>query len=137
MQNARNLGPASDRRAVERVPTKLRGMLFVDGAECQIADYSPRGARLSFAGEPPAGPRFILIIWATGAGFTAIERWRTASEIGVQFEKRLDLRGKVPAHLAAIKAKWLARRPKLNRWKLKECGAIAGHRGAPRQVRLS
>ena len=110
-----------ERRAAERVPTTLRGKAFVGvgGAsnprDCQIADFSKRGARLRFDCGAPEEDQFIVVVWSSGLAFEAKLRWRRGDEIGVQFLGSRDLRRPPPPNLEAIRSLWLRRRPRLRR----------------------
>ena len=108
-----------ERRAAERVPTTLRGKAFPTaspgGRDCQIIDFSKRGARLRFEGDLPADDRMVVVVWSSGLAFQAQMRWRRADEMGVQFTGSRDLRRPAPPELEAIRALWLRRRPRLRR----------------------
>jgi hypothetical protein len=111
---------ATDRRAVERVPTSLRGKVFRASRDslpldCTIADYTRAGARLRFKTDPPPEARFIVVVWSSGLAFEAEARWRRGQEIGVCFVSSRDLRRPAPPHLAAAQALWRKRRPRFTR----------------------
>ena len=48
-----------DRRAVERMPTTLRGKVFPGELDCVIANFSKHGACLHFDARPALGDRVI------------------------------------------------------------------------------
>jgi hypothetical protein len=104
-----------DRRAAERIATSLRGKVFPGALDCTIADFSKIGARLRFAGEPPAGQRLTMVVWSSGVAFEATVRWRYGQEIGLQFSSSRDLRRPAPPHLVEIQALWMKRRPRVGR----------------------
>jgi len=64
---------------------------FQDGSSpklCMIVDISEGGARLRLKA-PQAAPEMIKLLLATGGGTRLCQvRWRSSSEIGVQFVKR-------------------------------------------------
>ncbi len=103
---------ARDRRALERVPTTLRGKVFPGEIDCVVKDFNERGAKLQFSEQPVAGERVILVIWTSGLAFEAQVRWRTSAAIGVQFIQRCDFRSRTPAMFWPARAVWLkSRRP--------------------------
>jgi hypothetical protein len=113
-----------ERRALERLPTTLRGKVFPGALDCIIADYNARGAKLQFD-EPQTLPeRIVLVVWSSGLAFEAQPRWRSASEVGVQFSSSCDFRGRVPARLSAIRALWRKRRPHIGRRQMLKTSAM-------------
>ena len=94
----------SERRALPRQSTTLRGRAFPGGFECLVRDYNERGARLQFTGERPDTDQFVLVMWATGLAFEGQARWRAGGEIGVQFLRSCDFRGRTPAFFWAARA---------------------------------
>ena len=106
---------APDRRAVERVPTALRGKVFPGAVDCVIADYTRLGARLRFDEAPPTARRFVMVVWSSGLAFEAEVKWRAGDEIGVRFASSRDLRRPAPPHLAEAQALWRKRRPRFLR----------------------
>ena len=108
-------GRVVERRAAPRVATALRGKVFPGAVDCRIADFTRKGARLTFEAAAPAGERFVLVVWASGAAFEALVRWRRGRELGVRLEASRDLRRPAPAHLAEAQALWVARRPRVRR----------------------
>ena len=104
-----------DRRVLERVPTALRGKVFPGQVDCTIADFSKHGARLRFAQPPQIGDSVIVVVWSSGVAFEAVTRWRSRTEVGVQFISSRDLRRPAPPHLVEIQALWSERRPRLAR----------------------
>jgi hypothetical protein len=129
--------PVRNRRELARTPTTLRGKAFPGGRDCVIDNFNRRGARLVFSDVPPADAQLVLVIWSSGFAFAAEVRWRGGAEMGVQFQRRYDLRKMVPPELAEVKEEWLNRRQRLPRRKLQDCQVITGYRGPPRGVRLS
>jgi hypothetical protein len=127
---------ATDRRRFERVSTTLRGKVFPGARDCVIHDYSKRGARLGFVGEPPSDEQMVMVIWTTGLAYEVTRRWASGHQIGVQFTRPIDLRGPAPAHLAEIKTQWLNRRQRLRRRELNSCGAVERW-VSPHDVRIS
>ncbi|MFI4934809.1 MAG: PilZ domain-containing protein [Caulobacterales bacterium] len=117
-----------DRRTLERTPTTLRGKVFPGPRDCVIADFSKHGARLRFDARPALGERLVVVVWSSGLAFEAVTRWRSGDEVGVQFTSSRDLRRPAPAHLAAIQALWLKRRPRMGRRKLIAHAAIIDKR---------
>jgi hypothetical protein len=137
MRGSPDRTPAADRRDAQRTPTTLRAKVFPGGLDCVIRDIHVRGARARFESRPPADDRIVVVIWSTGVAHEAVRRWRCGAEAGFQFLSRFDLRGRVPARLADVKAQWLSRRHQLSRTQLKQCPVMVGYRGSPRAVRLS
>ena len=126
----------ANRRDSERTMTTLRGKAFPGALDCVVNDFSRRGARLIFPAQLPLDDHLVLVIWTTGLAFETETRWRETSEVGVEFQRRFDLRGTVPSRLLSVKAQWLNRRRRLPRRTLLDCRAMTGFR-APRAVRLS
>lgn len=116
---------ARDRRAAERIPTSLRGKVFPGAMDCVIADFTKQGARLRFDAPPPAGRRFVMVVWSSGLAFEAEACWRNDHEIGVRFTSSRDLRRPAPPHLAEAQAMWRKRRPRLRRKAIIGSPAIA------------
>lgn len=111
---------ARERRTIPRVETTLRAKAFPSAADCVVADFNERGARLRFEqGAPPAGGRLIVVIWTTGLAFEGQVCWRTGSDIGLRFIRRCDFRSRVPSDFWAARSAWLRSRPKLKRRMLK------------------
>jgi hypothetical protein len=137
MSSVATTAPVRNRRELTRTPTTLRGKAFPGGRDCVINNFSRRGAQLVFAGQPPGDTRFVLVIWSSGFAFAAEVRWRGEAEMGVQFQRRYDLRKTVPTDLATVKEEWLNRRQRLPRRQLQDCQVMTGYRGPPRGVRLS
>ena len=108
----------TERRAVERTPTTLRGKVFPGAVDCVISDYTRRGARLRFQGAAPNHTRFVVVVWSSGLAFEADIRWRQGRELGVRFLSSRDLRRPAPPYLAAAQAAWRKRRPRITRRKL-------------------
>lgn len=77
-----------------RKPTRLPALVrSTDGGtlvgRCLIVDMSEGGARLKFEGVPDLPPSFILVLSRDGYAHRHCEvRWRTETEIGVQFVKK-------------------------------------------------
>ena len=117
-----------DRRAVERMPTTLRGKVFPGELDCVIANFSKHGACLHFDARPALGDRVILVVWSSGVAFEAATRWRAGDEVGVQFLSSRDLRRPAPPHLAQIQALWMKRRPRIGRRALIKNAAIIDKR---------
>jgi hypothetical protein len=107
-----------ERRRHERVPTALRAKLFPGAVDCVIADLTDRGARLRFEHRPMIGDHVVVVVWSSGLAFEAVVRWRAGDQTGVEFLHKRDFRRPVPAELAAIRAQWLKRRPRIRRRKL-------------------
>ena len=78
MGEAAQIEDFSDRRALERLATTLRGKLFPGELDCMITDYNARGARLHFEEPPPADENLVLVVWSSGVAFEATARWRSA-----------------------------------------------------------
>ena len=108
--------------------TTLRGKVFPGAVDCLITDYNAKGARLHFEEHPEVGEHVILVVWSSGLAFEATPRWRTDLEVGVQFVASCDFRGRVPAHLAAIRAIWRKRRPHIGRRKMLKTSAMIQRR---------
>jgi hypothetical protein len=117
-----------ERRALERMPTTLRGKLFPGGIDCLITDYNAKGARLHFEERPAVGDRVVLVVWSSGLAFEAVTRWRTALEIGVQFSSSHDFRARTPARLAPIREIWRKRLPRIGRRKMMKTSAMIQRR---------
>jgi hypothetical protein len=115
MVQAFALARRRDRRAADRLTTALRGKVFPGAADCVIADFSKRGARLRFDEAPPADACFVLVVWSSGLAFQAEVRWSEGDELGVEFMSSRDLRRPAPPHLAEIQSLWLKRRPRMQR----------------------
>jgi hypothetical protein len=118
-----------ERRAIERLPTTLRGKVFPGAVDCIIADYSARGAKLHFEEAITTGDRIVVVVWSSGLAFEATVRWRGGTALGVQFTSSCDFRGRVPAHLAAIRAEWKKRRPHIGRRQMLKQSAMIQKRG--------
>jgi hypothetical protein len=114
----------SERRALERMATTLRGKVFPGALDCLITDYNAKGARLHFEERPVVGDRIVLVVWSSGLAFEATPRWRAGNDAGVQFTFSCDFRGRVPAHLAAIRAEWKKRRPHIRRKQMLRTSAM-------------
>jgi hypothetical protein len=130
----------ADRRLFTRTATTLRGRLFPGGRDCVIHDFNRHGARVGLAvtaadDDFSAAP-LVVVIWSTGFAYDATPCWRASGQIGVKFTACANLRGKVPPHLAEIKAQWLDRRRQLGRRELGRSEALVGRRIAPSTVRL-
>ena len=121
----------AERRALERLPTTLRGKLFPGALDCLITDYNARGARLHFEERPTVGERVVLVVWSSGLAFEATPRWRAGLEIGVQFTSSCDFRGRTPAHLASIREQWKKRRPHIRRRQMLKTSAMIQKRRSP------
>src|ERR1700732_4162370 len=93
---------ARDRRALERMPTTLRGKVFPGAVDCVIANFTKHGALLRFDARPSLGDRLIVVVWSSGVAFEVATRWRAGDEVGVQFLSSRDLRRPAPPHLAQI-----------------------------------
>jgi hypothetical protein len=122
-----------DRRAHERVPTGLRAKVFPGPLDCVISDFSDRGARLTFAQPPMVGESIVLVVWSSGLAFEARTRWSAGLEVGLEFLHKRDFRRPVPADLAAIRALWLKRRPRIRRKTLAANPAMIVERKPPRR----
>jgi hypothetical protein len=114
----------SERRALERLPTTLRGKVFPGALDCMITDYNARGARLHFDDRPAVGDHIVLVVWSSGVCFEARPRWRAGMEIGVQFTSTCDFRGRTPSHLASIREQWRKRRPHIGRRQMLKSSAM-------------
>ena len=114
----------SDRRALERLPTTLRGKVFPGALDCLITDYNARGARLHFEERPAVGDHIVLVVWSSGVAFEAVSRWRAGMDVGVQFTSTCDFRGRTPSHLAAIREQWRKRRPHIGRRQMLKTSAM-------------
>jgi hypothetical protein len=114
----------SERRALERMPTTLRGKVFPGAVDCLITDYNAKGARLHFDERPAIGDRVVVVVWSSGLAFEATPRWRAGNDAGVQFTSSCDFRGRVPAHLASIRAQWKKRRPHIRRREMIKSSAM-------------
>lgn len=114
----------TERRALERMPTTLRGKVFPGALDCLITDYNARGARLHFDERPAIGDRVVVVVWSSGLAFEATPRWRAGNDVGVQFTSSCDFRGRVPAHLASIRAQWKKRRPHIRRREMMKTSAM-------------
>ena len=81
-----------EKRSAPRTPIFLRARAICrpddSPVECLVVDVSPTGARLQFSdGEVNTLPdRFELLIVKTGERPMVQVAWRTADQIGVQFE---------------------------------------------------
>ena len=115
---------ASERRATERQPTTLRAKVFPGGADCVVADFSKRGAKLRFATPPELRGPVVVVLWSSGLAFEVELRWRAGAEVGVRFVGSRDLRRPAPPRLADIQALWLKRRPRIGRRQLAKQAAI-------------
>jgi hypothetical protein len=124
MGEAASTADYADRRALERLTTTLRGKVFPGGADCVIADYNARGAKLHFEERPALGDKIVVVVWSSGWAFEAAPRWRAGLEVGVQFISSCDFRGRVPAHLAAIRELWRKRRPHIGRREMIKSSAM-------------
>ena len=118
--------PPSERRAIPRKPTTLRGKAFPGGFDCVVKDYNERGARIQFVGPCADKDQFILVVWSTGLAFEGQVRWRAGEEVGLRFVKSCDFRGRTPAFFWAARAEWLRSRPRLSRRKLNVGSAMMG-----------
>ena len=136
MGQTASLARVRDRRAAERIPTKLRGKVFPGALDCVVADFSKLGARLKFEGaQPPPGVRFTMVVWSSGVAFEAGVRWRRGDEIGVKFESSRDLRRPAPPHLVEAQELWMQRRPKVGRRALNASPVILQQKSRwPRRV---
>jgi len=114
----------SERRALERMATTLRGKLFPGAVDCLITDYNAKGARLHFDERPIVGDHVVLVVWSSGVCFEAVPRWRAGDDVGVQFTNTCDFRGRTPAHLATIRAQWKKRRPHIRRRQMLKTSAM-------------
>jgi hypothetical protein len=117
-----------DRRAVERMPTTLRGKVFPGAIDCVIANFSKHGACLQFESRQALPHRVTVVVWSSGVAFEAVARWRAGDEVGVQFLSSRDLRRPAPPHLAQIQALWMKRRPRIGRRALIKNAAIIDKR---------
>jgi hypothetical protein len=113
-----------ERRALERLPTTLRGKVFPGAVDCLITDYNARGARLHFDERPAVGDHIVVVVWSSGLAFEAKPRWRQGLEVGVQFTASCDFRGRTPAHLASIREVWRKRRPHIRRREMLKSSAM-------------
>ncbi len=118
MDDAFDDRPPTERRAIPRKPTTLRGKAFPGNFDCVVKDYNERGARVQFIGARPDEDQFILVVWSTGLAFEGQARWRAGEEIGLRFLRSCDFRGRTPAFFWAARAEWLRSRPRLSRRKL-------------------
>jgi hypothetical protein len=126
-QPAEDASTFRNRRRLERVSTTLRAKVFPGPLACVIADFNDRGARLRFDERPSVGDRLVVVVWSSGLAFEVVVRWRAGDEAGVEFLHKRDFRRPVPAELAAIRAQWLKRRPRIRRRKLMaEAGIVQG-----------
>ena len=114
----------AERRALERLPTTLRGKVFPGALDCLITDYNAKGARLHFDERPALGDKIVLVVWSSGLAFEAVARWRAGMDIGVQFSSSCDFRGRTPAHLASIREQWKKRRPHIRRRQMLKTSAM-------------
>ncbi len=121
----------AERRALERLPTTLRGKVFPGALDCLITDYNARGARLHFEERPAVGDRLVLVVWSSGLAFEATPRWRAGDDIGVQFSSSCDFRGRTPSHLAEIREQWKRRRPHIRRRQMIKTSAMIQRRRNP------
>jgi hypothetical protein len=128
MVQAFALARPRDRRASQRLPTALRGKVFPGAADCVIADFTKRGARLRFDEAPPTDSDFVLVVWSSGLAFQAEVRWAQGDDLGVEFTASRDLRRPAPPHLAEIQSLWLKRRPRMHRRTLLKQAPIIGAR---------
>jgi len=108
-----------ERRSAPRVTTTLRAKAFPGAADCVVADFNERGARVRFDQNGPTGGRLILVIWSTGLAFEAQVCWRAHGDVGVRFVRRCDFRSRVPSDFWAARSVWLESRPKFRRRMLK------------------
>lgn len=113
-----------ERRALERMPTTLRGKAFPGALDCLITDYNAKGARLHFDERPAFGDKLVVVVWSSGLAFEAVVRWRSGDDIGVQFSSSCDFRGRTPAHLAAIREQWRKRKPRIRRRQMLKTSAM-------------
>ena len=118
--------PPSERRAIPRKPTTLRGKAFPGGFDCVVKDYNERGAKVQFDGAHSDQEQFILVVWSTGLAFEGQVRWRAGEEVGLRFLRSCDFRGRTPAFFWAARAEWLRSRPRLSRRKLNVGSAMMG-----------
>ncbi len=114
----------ADRRALERLPTTLRGKVFPGALDCLITDYNARGARLHFEERPAVGDHIVVVVWSSGVACEGVPRWRAGMDIGVQFTSTNDFRGRTPAHLAGIREQWRKRRPHIGRRQMLKTSAM-------------
>jgi hypothetical protein len=122
----------AERRALERLPTTLRGKVFPGALDCLITDYNAKGARLHFEGPPPSEDQIVLVIWSSGLAYEAQPRWRGEADMGVLFRSSCDFRGRTPAHLAAIRDEWRKRKPRIRRGEMMKSSAMIQKRRNPR-----
>jgi hypothetical protein len=121
----------AERRALERLPTTLRGKIFPGAMDCLITDYNARGARLHFEEPPPAEDQVVLVIWSSGLAYEAAPRWRGGTDMGVLFTSSCDFRGRTPAHLSAIRDQWRKRKPHIRRGQMLKSSAMIQKRRGP------
>ena len=122
----------AERRALERLPTTLRGKVFPGALDCLITDYNAKGARLHFEGPPPSDEAIVLVIWSSGLAYEATPRWRGGTDMGVLFSTSCDFRGRTPAHLAPIRDQWRKRKPHIRRGEMLKSSAMIQQRRNPR-----
>lgn len=81
----------AEKRKTPRKPMRYSAWLHVGGAKsvgCTVADISETGARLDVKAPDEIPERCILLLSKTGRPQRRCRTvWRTASQIGVQFEK--------------------------------------------------
>ena len=79
-----------DRRSSPRHRTLKSGRIVVDGGEkiheCRVRNLSEDGALLKLPSTAEIPDRFELRIVNEDIAVAAIVRWRTATELGIQFE---------------------------------------------------
>ena len=84
----------SDKRRKPRKPLRYSAWLHVGPGlprACLVADISDTGARLDVDGPEDLPDRFVLMLSDSGAArrFCRLV-WRSAKQVGVQFEKGVD-----------------------------------------------
>lgn len=92
MEMAADGGTFEERRSQTRQRVLKGGTLTFNrgyGAlECVVRNLSARGARLAFGDTAAVPPRFVLKISADGPARPVHVRWRTMTDIGVEFTDR-------------------------------------------------
>lgn len=80
-----------DRRSSPRHRTLKSGRIVLDGGsrilECRVRNLSEDGALLKLPSTADIPERFELSVLNEDIRETAVVRWRTATELGVQFER--------------------------------------------------